>query len=824
MKRKVEEPPIDDEPTIDAKPTIDNSNSKKRNAFKPMFDILSYKYTPSFVSFLHQLIHASIVAAENPKNNGCYISSWVLNKTVPNEMMQFEWNGTALVQDAVHDASRAENVEQWTTSAVNKLIEFFGKSEDINFEVIKQNFLQKQTSTADFDVNLMIIPSTIDQSATISNYIPSNCIHTFDNGAKKADAFGVEYVTQATIYDTGKPVFIQDNVRQFPVIDDDFVNFGTLTITVMPDVNKSKLQVFVIFSHGRIIYQLPQKQIGMEGFMTFFDANDFKKGFLINNVVKFFNEKTLNANIKPVSNGEYLNENSLKRANGDGNEHEIMPEYFAEIIKFMGDKNQCIMSGYFSNLPNDTMIQRFFGDVKVNGSIQVNQLMLVSGDRYSFEEIYRFRTMKEITIPFTYFGSARLEKYYVKNTQDKQGFTLASSSSRCLFSVIRKTVNYTDDVKRVMSQMRETTNIIAKCDSLAKEYNIEMQLREEALTKLYNQAEREADISLTHEEKANIGLERITNGAELMDSIKKRIENGAIENLSKAYEHWVAHEQYSNEAGVIEDRYNFLQNEYAKVMPEIIIAKAQLAELESELSKLLNTTKRKLTDDGLEVKKTENVTTIDPERDISYFGIHQNQSDILLEVLDVNGDYIPFVDNNGEPITVNFAEYVEIDERYEKEIRYNPSNIKTFENTTHLSSLPALYKDIYDLEQQLKVKPNDFNIINPQIKAKTREIDDITQAVVDNKNLFSEIVDDVLAKRNPSNMDMVYGGMPKRKYLYARKFDTARFLNMMSMLRNKLNARRKRRSNKKHHQPAKTKRLSSRKLVRKAARRTKRKI
>ena len=152
----------------------------------------------------------------------------------------------------------------------------------------------------------------------------------------------------------------------------------------------------------------------MEGFMTFFDAKDFREGFLSYNVVKFFNEQTLNANIKPVSNGEYLNENSLKKANGDGDEHEIMPEYFAEIIKFMGDKNQCIMSGYFSNLPNDTMAQRFFGDVKINGSIQVNQLMLVSGDRYSFEEIYRFKKTKQITIPFTYFGSARLEKYYVK--------------------------------------------------------------------------------------------------------------------------------------------------------------------------------------------------------------------------------------------------------------------------------------------------------------------------------------------------------------------------------------------------------------------------
>jgi hypothetical protein len=135
----------------------------------------------------------------------------------------------------------------------------------------------------------------------------------------------------------------------------------------------------------------------------------------------------------------------------------------------------------------------------------------------------------------------------------------------------------------------------------------------------------------------------------------------------------------------------------------------------------------------------------------------------------------------------------------------------------HINSLPSLRRALRN---------------NPS-NATRKEIEEIEDAIEENKNLFKAIVDKVIKKRvveddikeqETGTKRKRGGGMPKRKYLYARKFDTARFLNIMSMLRNKLNARRKRRSNKKHHQPAKTKRLSSRKLVRKAARRTKRKI
>jgi hypothetical protein len=774
---------------------------------KPFDNLLnSGKYNPGFVDFLHRLIHASIATAANPenRNRGCYISSWVLNKENPTEMMQFEWNGIALVQDAEHDASRAVDVTKWTTNAVDMLKGFFGSSVDIDFEEIKKKFLTLSQTTHDFGVNPMIIPSTIDQSDTIANFIPLNCIHTFDNGAKKATAFGVEYVTQATIYDTGNPVSIQNDVKQFPVLDEDFVNFGTLTITVMPDVNKRELQVFVIFSHGRIIEQLPKKQIGMEGFMTFFDAKDFREGFLANDVVKFFDEKTLNANIKPVSDGRYLNENPLKKVYSIKNE--IMPEYFAEIIKFMGDKNQCIMSGYFSNFPNDTAtIQRFFGN------LNVNQLMLVSGDRYSLEEIYRFKksTESQILIPFTYFGGARFEKHYIK---DEEGFTVVSSASRCLFSVIRKTVNYSEDVMFVMSKMRETTNIIEKYDKLAKEYDIEMFLRKEEYEKLSNQAEKEKNISFKLDDKANAELERIETCTRLMESIKQRIKYAAIDDLSKAYEHWVAHEQYTYEAEGVNARLDVLKNEYVKFSPQIDEAKAYLKQLESELSVLLSNDSKLSNFKIVEKENTESLTSFDPETETFAFDNNPEKSDINLEVLDDNGKYITLVDNNGNPIQVNLREFVEIDELYEKTLPTTP----IFGPLNHINSLPSLRRALRN---------------NPS-NATRKEIEEIEDAIEENKKLFKAIVDEVIKKRIVEDVIEEQttkkrgrdGGMPKRKYLYARKFDTARFLNIMSMLRNKLNARRKRRSNKKHQQPAKTKRLSSRKLVRKAARRTKRKI
>lgn len=480
------------------------------------------KYPDIFQDFLNEVVNHAILQAKN--NGGKYIASWVVNKSNPeHEIMQFEWRGEALVQDAIHDAGRA--LGDWQTTAIEPLKSLWGLSPDVDFEKIKRMFLESM-KTDPIEVNSMIVPSTLDQGETISPYLPRDCIHTFDNGAKKSPQFGMQYVTQATIYDTGNQVQVKDNIMVFPPRHDDFQNFGTLTISVMPMMINDgyRLQVFVIFSHGRIIRETT---IGIEGFMKFFDAEDMNPS-----PVSVFDETSLNANIGPVSDGKYLNNNVLQSSSYNI----VMPNYFAEIIKFIADRNQCIMCGYFSNLRED-QISRFYSGTNVK------KLMLVSGDRYSLEEIYRFMKQNEVYIPFTYFGASRYERHFEKDANEQ--FILVSSPSRCLFSVRKKgDVEESPEMRLYMSKIRELTILVEKANELSAKYEVDLQTAEMEMDTLQKKSDTASRLSTQYYNTAENDLTRIQNNARLMQSIKDKIRDKAIDNLSLAYQQWVAHEEH----------------------------------------------------------------------------------------------------------------------------------------------------------------------------------------------------------------------------------------------------------------------------------------
>ena len=507
------------------------------------------KYPEVFQQFLNEMVNYSISRAES--NFGKYIASWVVNKSNPMENMVFEWKGEALVQDAIHDSGRA--LGDWQTTAIEPLKSLWGLSPDVDFEQIKQGFLASM-ATEPIEVNSIIVPSTLDQGDVISPFLPTDCIHTFDNGAMKAPQFGKQYVTQATIYDTGNAVNIKGNVMFFPPTPDDFQHFGTLTITVMPTVlnignrTENRMQVFVIFSHGRFI---TETNIGIEGFMQFFDAQDMES-----HPVSLFNESSLNANIGPVSKGEYLNNGKLQSASY-GFE---MPNYFAEIIKFIADRNQCIMSGYFSNLPNN-QIERFYGGTGVN------KLMLVSGDRYSLDEIYRFMKENGVYIPFTYFGASRFEKHYKR--YDDATFQVVSTASRCLFSVRQKgNVTESPEMRAYMSQIRELTNLIEKTNELSARLEIDLKIAKMEIVSLNNRSNKRARLSEELYERAKTDLKRIRANARLMQTIKERIHDEAVDRLSLSYQEWAAHEEYERET--------LAKTEEFKRMDAQLIANAEL--------------------------------------------------------------------------------------------------------------------------------------------------------------------------------------------------------------------------------------------------------
>lgn len=513
------------------------------------FDSLdSTKYPDGFKQFLYDTVRYSIRESDN--NGGKYICSWVVNKANPAENRDFKWKGEMLVKDAVHDAGRASS--DWRSGVIDPLIKIWGVTADVDFEQVKQDFLEDKK----VEVNSMIIPSTLDQGDVISPFLPINCIHTFDNGAKKATQFGYQYVTQATIYDTGYPVDMRsdNNIKIFPPNANDYENFGTLTITTMPIERRT--HVFVIFSHGRFI---TQTKVGMEGFMIFFDADDFigviggelpnkrktqeppltktpnKRKNLGNSLatpqkkrkktgnnweVSYFNETSLKSNIRPVSNGEYLNGSTLQSST----DSYVMPDYFAEIIKFIADRNQCIMSGFFSNLKNADDIPRFYGETGAN------KLMLVSGDRYILEDVYLFMD-SNIYIPFAYFGQSRYEKYFEK---DGVHFNIVSSPTRCLFSVRHKeaTIKETES----MRQFRELTNLIESATKLNATFEISIQTANMKLVELEKKMEKAtAEIRKQYVDVTKRVAE-LKNNKTLMDTMKQRIEKNLVERLNMIYE------------------------------------------------------------------------------------------------------------------------------------------------------------------------------------------------------------------------------------------------------------------------------------------------
>ena len=515
------------------------------------FDSLdSTKYPDGFKQFLYDAVRYSLRESDN--NGGKYICSWVVNKANPAEKRDFEWRGEMLVKDAVHDAGRASS--DWRRYAIDPLIKIWGVTTDVDFEQVKQDFLEAKK----VEVNPMIIPSTLDQGDVISPFLPIDCIHTFDNGAKKAPQFGYQYVTQATIYDTGYPVDMRSdsNITIFPPNANDYENFGTLTITAMPIERRT--HVFVIFSHGRFI---TQTKVGMEGFMIFFDADDIrgvriggeppkkrktaenasvktpKKRKTAENAsvktpkkqkktgnnweVSYFNETSLKSNIRPVSNGEYLNGSTLKSST----DSYVMPDYFAEIIKFIADRNQCIMSGFFSNLKNADDIRRFYGETGAN------KLMLVSGDRYILEDVYLFMD-SNIYIPFAYFGQSRYERYFEK---DGVHFNIVSSPTRCLFSVRHKEKKTIEETES-MRQFRELTNLIEEATKLNATFEISIQTANMKLAELEKKMGKATDEIRKQYADVTKRVDELKNNKNLMDTMKQRIEKNLVERLNMIYE------------------------------------------------------------------------------------------------------------------------------------------------------------------------------------------------------------------------------------------------------------------------------------------------
>jgi len=494
----------------------------------PFLDFINSNYNTGFRDFLDSLIKQACSCGLNGQYG---LTTYVVNVNNTHELTQYNWDPKALVQDAVHDSSRAVDIQSWMTNAISKLQAFFGDSPDIDFEIIKQYFLISQFSEASVEINSIILPSSVDQAVTLEPLLRDGVCYAFDNGAKKDKCFadGVEYVTQSQIYDNGHTVVLTDKKKPYPSRPDIYVNVGTLTIVVMPNDIGGPPCCFVIFSHGRIA---SENVIGMQGFMSYFYCSHYLSGFepihvRTNHFLPMFyafTEETLNANIRPVSENKYYNGGNIF-SSSDGS---VMPAHFAEIIKFIADRNQCAMSGHFHEMK---------GLVDSNGSIIYPPLLLVSGDRYSLQEIYRFLYTNDKVIPFAYYGSSRYERSFKR--LEANVFEVQGVPSRCYFS-IQPTGLSSSMSPEEMTLLKKYRDLKKTAESNLSEYekirsNLEMEVM------LLNDIS--AKRTILSEESAKRAESILSSIHEkLNEQIIRRRMTEAIKLLTESYENWVTHE------------------------------------------------------------------------------------------------------------------------------------------------------------------------------------------------------------------------------------------------------------------------------------------
>lgn len=371
--------------------------SKRKHTIYPS-GIKSNSDFQDFKVQLFEIISESINNANN--EGGKYFCSWVIDRSnldTTQNFTQWQFSGESLVQDAKHDAPRADNPKEWGEQAIKPLEKIWGDSNDVNFNKVKDDMLELNHINKVTSI-LISVPSIIEQGNAIGPALGSDVMFAFDNGAKKEEVFKdqsigrKQVVTCAQIYDTGFPVKLQDGLFKWPEEDTKFEKLGTLTVCIMNN------QILVIFVNGRIINT---DTVGCEGFILFSTVAN-----IYDAKPHFFTESTLSANIKPVSKGTYYN----------GAKIYGMPKYFEEILKFIADRNQIIIGGHCYYYEN-----------------QKKLLVTVSGDRYSLDEILRIADDSGRCMPFAYYGAT---KQYTYLNKDEPTSKIESVSSRILSMVL----------------------------------------------------------------------------------------------------------------------------------------------------------------------------------------------------------------------------------------------------------------------------------------------------------------------------------------------------------------------------------------------------